>query len=81
MNTNNTNKELFAIIDRYDSEAMRMDAKNNNFSPERAEEYLHTNIVTESLINGQFEQAKRQCRQYGLDYAEQRQEAGLNPWP
>ena len=85
MKTNNAHKELFAIIDRYDSdtydtEAMRTDAKNNNFSPERAEDYAHTNIVAESLMNGQFAQAKRQCAEYGLDYKEEQHKAGLNPW-
>ncbi len=65
----------------YDIEAMRTDARHGNFSPERAEDYRHTAIVAASLMNGQFTQARQQCRSYGLDYAEQRAAAGLNPWP
>lgn len=67
--------------DEYDTEAMRIDDRNGNFSPDRAEEYRHGSIVAASLLNGQFSQARRQCAEYGLDYAQQRNAAGLNPWP
>jgi hypothetical protein len=52
----------------YDTEAMRMDASHGNFSPDRAEDYRHENIVRASLENGQFIQAKTQCAEFGLDY-------------
>lgn len=65
--------ELQSIIARYDSsdfdtEAMEIDARHNNFSPEDAESYRHENIVLSSLMNGQFSQAKRQCSSYGMNY-------------
>ena len=65
----------------YDTEAMRIDARHGNFSPDRAEEYRHESIVAASLINGQFTQARQQCSSYGLDYAAQRLAAELNPFP
>lgn len=65
----------------YDTGAMQTDDRHGNFSPDRAEEYRHTAIVAASLINGQFTQARQQCNAYGLDYAEQRAAAGLNPFP
>ncbi len=52
----------------YDTEAMEIDERNGNFSPERAEEYRHENIVQNSFINGQFTQARQQCRSFGLNY-------------
>ena len=52
----------------YDTEAMRIDQRHGNFSPERAEDYRHENIVRASLINGQFTQARQQCASYGLTY-------------
>jgi hypothetical protein len=52
----------------YDVEAMKMDARHNNFSLDRAEDYRHTAIVHASLVNGQFEQARKQCVEYGLTY-------------
>lgn len=75
--------ELIAGFDSssYDTEAMRIDDRNGNFSPDRADEYRHEAIVAASLINGNFTQARRQCAEYGLDYAQQRHAAGLNPWP
>jgi hypothetical protein len=56
----------------YDVEAMAIDARHGNFSPENAEDYRHENIVRASLINGQFSQARRQCASYGLDYEVER---------
>lgn len=61
----------------YDTEAMLIDESNGNFSQEEAECYLHTNIVTASIINGQFKQAKEQCIRYGLHYNSMRRAAGL----
>lgn len=52
----------------YDVEAMKIDARNGNFSPDRAEDYRHENIVAASLMNGQFTQAKSQCAEFGLNY-------------
>lgn len=66
--------------DAYDTEAMQTDARNGNFSPERAEEYRHEYIVAESIGNGQFEQAREQCSRYGLIYEEQMIANGRNPW-
>ncbi len=54
--------------DDYDVEAMTIDARNGNFSPDNAEEYRHENIVSASFTNGQFSQARRQCASYGLNY-------------
>lgn len=54
--------------DEYDTEAMAIDQRNGNFSPDRAEDYRHENIVRTSLVNGQFNQAKQQCHKYGLNY-------------
>lgn len=54
--------------DQYDTEAMKIDHRNGNFSPDQAEEYRHENIVRASLVNGQFAQARRQCAEYGLNY-------------
>lgn len=66
---NDTATDLSAYnSDYYDTEAMALDARHGNFSPERAEDYRHENIVRASLINGQFTQAKEQCRRYGLNY-------------
>lgn len=75
--------ELIGSFDSsdYDTEAMRLDDRFGNFSPENAEDYRHTAIVAASLLNGQFAQAREQCGRYGLDYAEQRHLSGLNPWP
>lgn len=60
--------------DDYDVEAMKIDHSNGNFTTDRAEDYRHDNIVRESLANGQFEQARDQCRQFGLDYIDFRRE-------
>ncbi len=81
--TQTPNAELIAGFDssEYDTEAMRTDDRHGNFSPDRAEDYRHAAIVAASLINGQFTQARQQCAAYGLDYAEQRAAAGLNPFP
>ena len=56
----------------YDTEAMRIDARNGNFSPDNAEDYRQENIVRASLVNGQFSQARRQCASYGLNYEVER---------
>lgn len=79
----NAHSSLIAGFDSsdYDTEAMRIDDRNGNFSPDRAEEYRHEAIVAASLLNGQFTQAKKQCVEFGLDYAQQRHAEGLNPWP
>jgi len=58
--------------DHYDTEAMRIDARNGNFSLECSEEYRNESIVQASIINGQFSQARKQCATYRLDYDEQR---------
>lgn len=54
--------------DEYDTEAIAIDIRNNNFSEDRLEEYRHENIVLASLVNGQFTQARQQCVEYGLNY-------------
>jgi len=53
----------------FDVEAMQIDARHGNFSPDHAEEYRHENIVNESFVNGQFNQARQQCLKFGLDYS------------
>lgn len=67
--------------DEYDTEAMRIDDRNGNFSPEDVSDYLQTNIVLASLANGQFKQAEKQCASYGLHYPAMRRSAGLDPFP
>lgn len=59
----------------YDVEAMEIDARNRNFSPENSEDYRHENIVRASIINGQFAQARQQCVSYGLNYEVERMKA------
>jgi len=61
--------QLHYDSDYYDTEAMATDQRHGNFNPENAEDYRHENIVRASLINGQFTQARQQCRSYGLNYA------------
>lgn len=51
----------------FDVEMLKTDIHNN--SAGELEAYRHTNIVLNSLINGQFKQAKQQCSDYGLNYA------------
>lgn len=52
----------------YDVQGMKLDYANNNFQQGDAERYRHTNQVRESLINGQFTQAREMCASYGLYY-------------
>jgi len=78
-------KEIEAVIDSYDSseydtEAMRTDAENNNFSPDRADEYRHTEIVANDIVNGQFKQARDHCTRFGLIYEQQMIANGRDPW-
>jgi len=58
----------------YDIEAMEFDKRRGNFTPGSEEDYLKTNIVRMSLINGQFTQAREQCKEYGLNYMDLYQE-------
>ena len=67
------NQDHAALIDsydesEYDTDAMRTDAANGNFSPDDAEEYRHEAIVAASIVNGQFKQAREQCARFGLKY-------------
>ena len=59
----------------FDTEAARIDDANGNFSPDNVEDYRYENIVRESIRNGQFTQAKDQCRAYGLNYEMEREAA------
>ena len=55
----------------YDVEAMRIDIASGNLKigdDDKAYEYEHENIVIASISNGNFTQAKEQCKSYGLDY-------------
>jgi hypothetical protein len=81
--TQSPHAALIASMDsgEYDTEAMQIDDRNRHFSPDAIEDYRHENIVIASLQNGQFTQAKKQCASFGLEYAEMRQSAGLNPFP
>lgn len=54
--------------DVFDVDAIRCDVRNNNFSADRLDEYRKENIVQDSFFNGQFSQAREQCRSYGLNY-------------
>lgn len=67
--------------DHYDTEAMHLDDRHGNFSPDRAEEYRHETTVAASLANGQFTQAREQCARFGLDYQQQRAIAFGQPAP
>jgi hypothetical protein len=80
---NTPNAQLIAELDpdEYDTEAAKIDDRNGNFSPDRVSDYLQTNIVLESLANGQFTQAKAQCEEYGFYYPKMRRAAGLDPFP
>jgi hypothetical protein len=77
------NEQLISTLDsdQYDIESMRIDDSNGNFSPEQVEDYLQTEIIHRSLINGQFIQAREQCERFGFYYPEMRRIAGLNPHP
>jgi hypothetical protein len=59
----------------YDTEAMRIDDRHGNFSPDQADDYRHEAIVQASILNGQHAQARRQCARFGLDYGTQRRAA------
>lgn len=65
-----TNEEIEETYDSryYDTEAMIIDNNNGNFSEDDADSYETSNIVMNSLINGQFNQAQDQCAEYGLCY-------------
>jgi hypothetical protein len=55
----------------YDVSAMRDDVSTNNLEvgdDDAAEKYRHENIVRESIVNGNYTQAKEQCQRFGLDY-------------
>ena len=55
----------------HDVEAMRIDIENGNLKVgDDASDYDYENIVETSIANGQFDQAKRQCESYGLDYTD-----------
>lgn len=56
----------------FDVAGMLCDIRNGNFSPERVEDYRHENQVRDSLINGQFSQARQQCQSCGLNYEAER---------
>ena len=58
---------------KYDTENMITDARNGNLTLEdlangKAEDYTHLNIVYTSMTNGQWSQARKQCKEYGLDF-------------
>lgn len=52
----------------YDLKAMKADYDNNNFLIESTllDNYRMTSIVLESTLNGQWEQAKAQFKEYNL---------------
>lgn len=55
----------------YDVSAMRDDVSYNNLEvgdDDAAEKYRHENIVRDSIVNGNYTQAKEQCQRFGLDY-------------
>lgn len=54
--------------DKYDVEGIRTDMWNNNFTPDRLEEYTFENQMKASLVNGQFTQARNKCDSAGLNY-------------
>ena len=55
--------------DLYDVDAIEFDYKNNNFDLTYPEvwPYYTPQIVANSVINGQFKQAKKQLKSYGFD--------------
>jgi hypothetical protein len=62
-------------FDDHDLEAMLTDIANGNLEigdDEAADRYRHENIISESITNGNFTQAKEQCTRYGYDYDEMR---------
>lgn len=54
--------------DEYDAEGIACDIRNGNFSEEDLEDYRYENQVRASFVNGQFTQARQQCRSAGLNY-------------
>ncbi len=56
--------------DTHDVDGFAFDRSNNNATEEDFEDYRHDNIVRQSIVNGQFKQAKQQATDYGLDYSE-----------
>ena len=44
--------------------------------PFDTDDYTYGRIVSDSLMNGQFSQAKEQCKRYGLDYEEMKARNG-----
>lgn len=62
----------------YDVDAALFDYRNNNISGiDELERYTHSNIVIESLVNGQFQQAREHCEEHGLNYEQMRVKAGV----
>lgn len=73
---NNQNPETLEAINEldrseYDVDGAWFDYQNSNVSDAGdLEQYRHTNIVQESITNGQFRQARWQCEKYGLNYSD-----------
>jgi hypothetical protein len=67
----------FSVFDssEYDIEAMEIDARHGNFSADNAEAYRFENIIRDSIRNGQFQQARDQCSQWGFNYELERARA------
>ena len=74
MTTFNNIGELLDSLDSdyYDTDAMRTDYRNNNLDLDNPniDSYYMANIVAESVINGQFTQARKQFSKYGLHGSE-----------
>jgi hypothetical protein len=51
----------------YDTDLLIGDCQNGNV-PEDVTSYLYTEIVRASMVNGQWKQAREQCKRYGLDF-------------
>ena len=81
-NRKTTNADLIETFDadQYDVEAMKTDDAHNNFSPERADEYRHAEIVATDIANGQFKQARDHCARFGLIYEQEMIANGRDPW-
>ena len=56
-----------SLSDMYDKDALEFDMSNNNYTLNTTvQDYYKPQIVANSVINGQFKQAKEQIRQYDL---------------
>ena len=64
----NIDELIESLGSKYDTDALEFDYQNNNFDIDTSEvaDYYTPLIVANSIINGQFKQAVKQFKAYGL---------------